>query len=228
MAEIKVDIGARLKDIRVQLHFTQEHVAEMCKITTEYYRNIENGKIVPGIDMINFLHMNGWDIDYVLIGRRSGESVFSKYLSGCSELKKNDICNILLYKMGLELEKDKNDSGKVEYTPMIGEVRNTSWDANERTRAILLNEIGRSKNQNHEMAKIMGVSTRTIERWIEGSSTLKTGMVLAIYERYQYPPSYILYGELNSNSKCDLYFRCLNDSSKKNILDLAKVMAKYM
>lgn len=228
MTDVKIDIGARLKEIRERLRLTQECVAEMCKITTEYYRNVENGKIMPSIDTINYLHGNGWDIDYILIGHKGEESVFSKYLSGCSELKRNDICNILLYRMGLELAEGNRNAGDTEYAPMIGEVRSSSWDANERARAILLNEIGRSKNQNHEMAKIMGVSTRTVERWIEGASTLKTGMVLAIYDKYQYPPSYILYGELNSNSKCDLYFSRLNGDMQKDILDLAKMMVRYM
>lgn len=226
MVEWKLNIGSRLKDIRERLNLTQESVAELCKITTEYYRSIENGKIIPSIDIINCLHSHNWDIDYVLIGCKSEESVFAKYLSDCSELKKNDICNILLYKMKLVMM--ENNISTDEYAPVIGEGKSLSWNANERTREILLNEIGRSKNQNHEMAKIMGVSTRTIERWVDGSSTLKTNMVLAIYEKYQYPPSYILYGELNSNSKCDIYFNKLDKEVKKDILELAKVMSKCM
>lgn len=226
MVEFKLNIGSRLKEIRDDLNLTQESVAEVCKITTEYYRSIENGKKIPSVDIINCLHNCGWDIDYVLIGCKSGESVFAKYLSGCNESKKNDICNILLYKMKLVMAESNINTD--EYAPIIGESKSMSWNANERARGILLNEIGRSKNQNHEMAKIMGVSTRTVERWVDGTSTLKTGMVLSIYEKFQYPPSYILYGELNSNSKCDIYFNELDKDTKKDILELAGVMSKCM
>jgi transcriptional regulator with XRE-family HTH domain len=225
MIDLKSNISDRLKIIRKRMGLTQERVAELGKITTEYYRNIENGKFLPSIDIINNLHNAGWDVDYVLIGKKSEESVFSKYLSNCSEAKKDDIYNILLYKI---IQETAHNGTNVMYIPTLGESKSPSWNVNERAKSVILNEIGRSKNQNEAMANIMEVSTRTIERWVDGTTNLKTSMILALYRKYQYPPSYILYGEFNSNSKCDVFFSKLSAASQNDVLELAQAMARYM
>ena len=51
---------------------------------------------------------------------------------------------------------------------------------------------------------------------------------MTICKKYGYSPSYILYGELNSNSRIDKYYEILNDKDKEKIMEFAQMLVKYI
>lgn len=228
MAKIYEDTGARLKELRKERGLTQDKMAEICKLTPEYYRNMENGYAVPSIEVIDNLHTYGWDIDYILIGCKIYKSAFSQFFDGISDVSRNNICNILIYKMKNEILTDEQKNDKTAFEPIISDSKSSFSTATDRTKEALFNEMGRVGIKNSDFAIALSVSEKTVSRWLDGESVLKTGMILSIYKKYKYSPSYILYGELNSNSKCDIYFRKLDKKKQDEIKEFAKQMTKFI
>lgn len=220
------DIGFRLEEIRKEKHKTQEDVAEICKITVEYYRKLESGESIPSIRIIDFLYKACWDIDYILTGHYSEKSVFSDVLDECNENVKFDICNILIFKMIEMLHADGkcNENESMELV-LLGD-RKPITSIEERIQEAILNEIGRLKFGKSEMAEALDVSIKTVTRLLSGETDVKIGMIMSLYRKYNYTPSYILYGDINSNSKCDLYYNRLTGKQKKEIIKFAGNIVK--
>ena len=111
---------------------------------------------------------------------------------------------------------------------VIKEGTNINYTPDERIKEIILSERKYENVTNGEFAYDLNKSKKTISRWLNGTSELKTEMVLAIYQKYEYFPSYILYGELNSNSKVDSYFSKLKENDKKRVLKFMETLIKFI
>lgn len=220
-------IGQRLCLIRAEKDMTQEEVSEKCGITVEYYGKIERGEGLPSIKVIDCLHRNSWDTDFILIGEKTGESVFAECLSGINEGKKNSICRLLLYKMQSMLSK-KDGIDLNRYGASVKDLEIEAYTPDERVKEIILHERSFTEIRGIDIASDLGVSERTVRRWQNGESELKTEMLLSIYEKYGYSPSQILYGELNSNSKCDVYYNKLTESDRIEIVKFAELLNQYL
>ena len=120
------------------------------------------------------------------------------------------------------------DNSEYVAEAVIKENINLNYTPDERIKEIIFNERKYENVTNSEIANDLNKSKKTINRWLNGTSELKTEMVLAIYEKYGYFPSYILYGELNSNSKADLYFSRLQDADKKWVLKFMETLIKFI
>lgn len=227
MSSTKVSIGERLNIVRTEkLKITQEALAEKCSISVEFYRLLEKGEYLPNINILNCIHQLDGDIDYILTGIEAGKSVFENELGNIEEGKRNNICNLLIFQMQMMLKNKYN----VDYVAeaIIKESINVNYTPDERIKEIIFNERKYENVTNGEIAKDLNKSKKTITRWLNGMSELKTEMVLAIYEKYQYFPSYILFGELNSNSKVDLYYSELQETDKKLVLKFMETLIKFI
>ena len=227
MSSTKVSIGERLNVVRTEkLKITQEALAEKCSISVEFYRLLEKGEYLPNINILNCIHQLGGDVDYILTGIMAGKSVFEKGLGNIEECKRNNICNLLIFQMQIMLK--NNDSENCVAEAVIKENININYTPDERIKEIIFNERKYENVTNDEIANDLNKSKKTISRWLNGISELKTEMVLAIYEKYQYFPSYILYGELNSNSKADLYYSMIQETDKKKVLKFMETLIKFI
>ena len=224
---------------------TQEYMSEKLGISVEYYRLLEKGRYLPNMDVIHMLHMIYEDIDYILFGEKTYESEFADVLRGVSESRRENICNILIFKMrGIlnQNESEEYDDRNEEYdktlVTVIRENSQRELTPDDRLREILLGEhnygnvngskINHEKLSNEEIAKDMNKSQRTITRWLNGKATLKSDMVMTICKKYGYAPSYVLFGELNSHSRIDRYYEMLTHEQKEKIMEFAQLLVKYI
>lgn len=246
MSEKYVDIGNRLGYVRNYiLNMTQEYMAEKLGISVEYYRLLEKGRYLPSIDVINMLHTIYEDIDYILLGTKTNESKFADIFIDVGEVRRENICNILIFKIRGILTQNVSEQSdyraniyEKSQVAVIRENENNEITPDDRIREILLGEhnygttncskINNEKVSNEEIAKDMNKSQRTVTRWLNGKATLKSDMVMTICKKYGYSPSYILYGELNSNSRIDKYYEILNDKDKEKIMEFAQMLVKYI
>lgn len=231
MTNYRTDIGTRLSKVRIENSMTQESLAEKCGISLEYYRLIEKGLYLPNVNSINCIHELNWDVDYILTGIMTKESVFSEYLEGVTEARRNNICNLLIYQMKKICSDSKYEGKSSELfsgDTMIRDSEYMSYTPNERIKEIVLSERGYTEFKVSDFAKDLGISEKTVGRWLSGKSKLKTEMILSVYNKYHYFPSYILYGELNSNSKCDLAFRELSEEDKNKVINFATALITFI
>lgn len=227
MSNINLDIGKRLNIVRTdRLRFTQEMLSEKCGISVEFYRLLEKGDYLPNLNILKCIHDLGGDVDYILTGKEAGSSVFEKLLGGINEGRRNNICNLLIFQMRKMLNYRESHGNRVE--TIIRDGGNIVYTPDERIREIIFSERNYDNITNVDIASDLNKSKKTISRWLNGKSELKTEMVLSIYRKYEYFPSYILYGELNSNSKVDRYYAKLADSDKKKVLKFAETFLTFM
>lgn len=243
MSEKYVDIGNRLGYVRnTKLEMTQENMAERLGMSVEYYRLIEKGRFLLNMEMTNLLHQMYADIDYIFIGKEAGKSVFEDVLKDISEAKRENICRLIEFQMKNKLNLNHNSgntfSANAGFVTMIYENEDIAISPDDRVREIILGEhnhgklkngkINSEKVNNEDIAQDLNKSQRTITRWLNGKTALKMDMVVAVSEKYDYSPAYILYGELNSNSQIDQYYEKLSDADKKHSIEFAETLVKFI
>lgn len=64
-------IGIRLLAARKRRRITQSAAAEIADVSREMWGKYECGKAIPGGEVLAALAMAGWDVHYLLTGRRS-------------------------------------------------------------------------------------------------------------------------------------------------------------
>lgn len=64
------DVCRRVAQYRYQSGFSQEQMANILDMTQENYSHIENGKVKIAGSVIRDFFKLGWDIDYIITGRR--------------------------------------------------------------------------------------------------------------------------------------------------------------
>lgn len=227
MSNINLDIGKRLNVVRTErLQFTQEILSEKCGISVEFYRLLEKGDYLPNLNVLKCIHDLGGDVDYILTGIEAKSSVFENLLGNVSENRRDNICNLLIFQMKIMLHYRDSQENMVE--TFIRDGANIVYTPDDRIREIILSERNFDNITNVDIAADLNKSKKTISRWLNGKSELKTEMVLSIYNKYEYFPSYILYGEMNSNSKVDKYYENLMESDKKKVMKFAETLLTFM
>lgn len=226
MSEIYTNIGKRLREIRQKgaEYITKQKMAELFNITVEHYDSLERGRYLPSVEILSMMNKYNHDIDYLLTGKRTKESVFSEIFVQLNDNEKLEVEKLLLYKMRLLIGRDANNT-IVE--TKIKSYKNTDITPYERVRDIIEQENNCKRMSNYELALQLGVSERTINRLNRGESQLNTDIILNIYYRYNYYPSYVVCGELNSNSKIDQLYKSSGKMIKDILLDCARELAAY-
>ena len=220
------DIGKRLREIRENEYkiTSKNAMAEMFDITAEYYDAMERGKYLPNIEMLYKMHRNKTDIDYLLTGQKIKESVFSEIFINMNDNEKSEVRKLLLYKLKL-LYDGSNTEDVLE--ARIKTYKNKEISPYERIRDIIEFENNCKRMNACDIAEVIGVSKRTINRLNNEESSIKTEEIMNIYYKYRYYPSYILCGEINSNSKIDQVYIMLEKSEKDTIMSCARKLAAY-
>mgnify|MGYP003301747508 CR=1 FL=1 len=87
--DINVEIGARLREIRDNLHKSQADMAEALEITDDHYRKIEAGQVGLTLEKIKILfeklHI---DSTYLITGTKQEDFDLEKYLANCTKEQK--------------------------------------------------------------------------------------------------------------------------------------------
>ena len=78
------------------------------------------------------------------------------------------------------------------------------------------------------IARDINKSNRTISRLLNGKAVIRTDMVLAVCEKYNYAPSYVLFGNINNHSLADQYYEQLSEKDKAQVMEFADLLCKYM
>ena len=247
MSEKYSEVGNRLGYIRtVKLNKTQEVMAEHLGVSVEFYRLLEKGRFLPGIEALQLLHDLYADIDFILIGKKAEDSQFEEPFKGISEDRRQNICNLVIFKMRQLLDQTEgnivrdgngNRVRRIPLTAVLEENReNITPDI--RMQNILIDEYHQSVAGNRKIsnekvryafiARVFNKSLRTVSRWLNGTNPLRIDMVMSVYEKYGYAPSYILFGEFNSNSKMDYYYRMLGQKEQEMIREFVEILVKYL
>lgn len=100
--QLYIDMGLRLRQERIRLNYTQEHIAEILNMSTAYYGKIERG--VHGLSLQKLLLINqklNIDITYLVTGQEKTDFPFEYYLNKCPKDKRYDLEQILRYALNL-------------------------------------------------------------------------------------------------------------------------------
>ena len=93
-----MEIGARLRESRINLGLSQAKIAEILDVTDDHYRKLESGNTGLTIGKLRLLYEElRIDPTYLLTGEQSGEFDLEKYLANCT-LEQSDA----LFKRSLE------------------------------------------------------------------------------------------------------------------------------
>ena len=243
MSEIKYqEIGSRLKYVRnTQLGVTQEVMAENLGISVEFYRMLESGRSLPNINVLGMLREVRQDVDFVLTGRSSQKSVFHEIIGHKDEVKQENICNLLIYKMKeLQIESKQEFDEKLfapDFVMLLHKMADMELTPYHRMMEVIFfcriagipyGRFEKHKISNDEIAEDMNKSYRTASRLASGKCSLKTDMILSVCEKYDFSPSYILFGEINSNSLADRYYEQTLPKDRELVMEFAGVLAHYV
>lgn len=100
-----VEIGKRLRIIRIQLNYTQEQLAEILGISTPYYGKVERG--VYGLSLEKLVLVNkklDVDINFLLTGIKRCDFSLDKVINECPKEKRYDLEQLIKYAANLVKE----------------------------------------------------------------------------------------------------------------------------
>lgn len=106
-----VDMGKRLRRMRVEQNYTQEQLAEIIGVSTAYYGKIERGE--HGLSLVRLVTINqklNVDINYLLTGIKSSSFTLEKIISECPRDKQYDMEKLILH--AANLAREKNEKGR--------------------------------------------------------------------------------------------------------------------
>ncbi len=87
-----VEIGMRLRAIRMNLGKSQSEFAEILGISDEHYRKLESGSSGLTVDKVKILYEKlNVDPSYLLVGKRSEDFDLDKYLVNCSKEQRDKL-----------------------------------------------------------------------------------------------------------------------------------------
>ena len=109
MGLLKRRLGLRIRELRKQHHLTQEQLAEMSDISTDFVSRVERGLNIPSLERINaiamalnitlsefFLHIDSLEINSCSV--RKGERKQHEGLR-----KKSEFCSAIRYSIHAEV-----------------------------------------------------------------------------------------------------------------------------
>lgn len=105
MNNLKEKLGTRLKELRKNKGYTQEHLAEMLDLSTRQLIRIENGHNFPSVEMIEKI------LQIFNIELKSLFDFKKSIVSQSNSTIKNDLYNSIL----LKLEKISSNQNKMKY-----------------------------------------------------------------------------------------------------------------
>ena len=100
-----VEIGKRLRIIRIQLNYTQEQLAEILGISTPYYGKVERG--VYGLSLEKLVLVNkklDVDINFLLTAIKRSDFSLDKVINECPKEKRYDLEQLIKYAANLVKE----------------------------------------------------------------------------------------------------------------------------
>lgn len=87
-----VEIGMRLRAIRMNLGMSQSEFAEILEISDDHYRKVECGSSGLTVEKVKLLYESlSIDPTYLIIGERMDEFDLERYLVNCSKEQKNKL-----------------------------------------------------------------------------------------------------------------------------------------
>lgn len=97
-----VDMGKRLRIIRFELEYTQEHLAEILCMSTAYYGKVERGEHGLSLEKLVILNQRlDIDINYLLTGSKKPETMVSDIIGECPKEKQYDMEQLMIYALKL-------------------------------------------------------------------------------------------------------------------------------
>lgn len=100
-----LEMGKRLRILRIELNYTQEQMSEILEISSAYYGKVERG--VHGLSLEKLVLANkklDIDINYLLTGTKRSEIVIEKAIDECPKNKRYDLEQLIKYAMNLAKE----------------------------------------------------------------------------------------------------------------------------
>lgn len=97
-----VDIGKRLRIMRIELDYTQEQMAELLEISSAYYGKVERG--IHGLSIEKLVIINrklDIDINYLLTGVKQSGMPWDKIWEECPKEKRYDMEQLIKYAINL-------------------------------------------------------------------------------------------------------------------------------
>lgn len=95
-------MGLRLRQERMRLNYTQEHMAEILNMSTAYYGKIERGVYGLSLQKLSLINQKlNIDITYLVTGQEKTDFPFEYYLNKCPQNKRYDLEQILRYALNL-------------------------------------------------------------------------------------------------------------------------------
>lgn len=93
-----IEIGARLRSIRINLGKSQAEFAEAMELSDDHYRKIESGSAGLTIEKVRLLHEKLCiDPTYLLTGENPKEFDLDKYLVNCSKEQRDHLLRQCLH-----------------------------------------------------------------------------------------------------------------------------------
>lgn len=102
-----VEMGKRLRILRIGLNYTQEQMSEILEMSTAYYGKVERG--IHGLSLEKLVLANkklDMDINYLLTGSRRGEIALDKIIDECPKNKRYDMEQLIKYAINLAKESE--------------------------------------------------------------------------------------------------------------------------
>ncbi|WP_434629487.1 helix-turn-helix domain-containing protein [Chromobacterium sp. CV08] len=90
MCEEKLNIGDRLREERIRLGYTQQDGAKLADVGYTTYMAYEAGRSYPNAESLNLLHLNGFDVLYVVTGVRNEAALSNEDSSLLAALNQTD------------------------------------------------------------------------------------------------------------------------------------------
>ncbi len=101
-----IEMGKRLRLIRLQKDLTQEAFAEILELSTPYYGKIERGENGLSLQKLQILHKKlGIDLTYLITGEREAKFSIDEIIKGCPEEKRIKLA--MLINLAIELVKEE-------------------------------------------------------------------------------------------------------------------------
>ena len=102
-----IDMGKRLRILRIELNYTQEQMVEILEMSSAYYGKIERG--IHGLSLDKLVIVNkklDIDINYLLTGVKRGDFSLDKVLMECPRTKRYDIEQLIKHALNLVRDVD--------------------------------------------------------------------------------------------------------------------------
>ena len=106
-----IEIGIRLREIRINLGLSQAKMAEMMDVTDDHYRKLESGNTGLTIGKLRLLYEKlQIEPTYLITGKQSVEFDLEKYLANCTKEQKNALfARSLEYLWNIVQEKQREE-----------------------------------------------------------------------------------------------------------------------